>query len=62
VRCICFGGGVLPAGIEALAEVGAVVVPVCEMPMSIEQAMAAGPAPVVRAAERVARLVGIGAA
>lgn len=59
VRCICFGGGVLQAGIEALAAVGAIVVPVIERPMNVEEAMAAGAAPLVHAAERTARLVGL---
>lgn len=57
VPCICFAGGVLPEGIAALAELGAVVVPVVERPMTLAEAMAAGSAPVARAAERVARLV-----
>ena len=55
--CVCFGGGVTPEGIAALASLGAVVVPVTERPMSLQEAMAAGTAPVVRAAERVARLL-----
>ena len=59
VRCICFGGGATPEGIAALAPLGAVVVPVVEQPMSVEAAMAAGIAPVRRAAERAARLVSI---
>ncbi len=59
VRCICFGGGVLPGGPEALATVGAVVVPVIERPMPVEQAMAAGRDPLVRAAERTARLANL---
>jgi glycerate kinase len=62
VACICFGGGVLPEGIAALAELGAVVVPVVERPMTLAEAMAAGPAPVARAAERVARLANLFAA
>lgn len=57
--CICFGGGVLPEGIAALAEQGAVVVPVSERPMPLRDAIAAGPAPLERAAERAARLVGL---
>ena len=56
IGCICFCGGALPEGIAALAQLGAVVVPVVERPMTLAEAMAAGPAPVVRAAERVARL------
>jgi glycerate kinase len=59
VRCICFGGGVTPEGIDALAQLGAVVVPVTERPISLEEAMAAGAAPVVRAGERVARLLNL---
>jgi len=59
--CIAFGGGVLVEGIEALGALGAVVVPVVEQPMTIEAAMAAGVAPLERAAERVARLISIGA-
>jgi glycerate 2-kinase len=59
VACICFGGGVLAEGIEALAAVGAIVVPVVERPMTVAEAMAAGVAPVGRAAERVARLTSI---
>jgi len=61
-RCICFGGGATPEGIEALAKLGAIVVPVVEKPTSVEEAIAAGAAPLIRAAERVARLVSLGAA
>jgi glycerate kinase len=60
VACIAVGGGVTPGGIEALRPLGAVVVPVAEAPGSVEAAMAAGSAPVERAAERVAALVTIG--
>lgn len=59
VPCICFGGGVLPEGIDALAELGTVVVPVTERPMTVEEAMAGGTPPLVRAAERTARLMGL---
>ena len=59
VKCVCFGGGVTPEGIAALAPLGAVVVPVTERPMSLQEAMAAGAAPVMRAAERVARLLNL---
>jgi glycerate kinase len=59
VACICFGGGVMPEGIDALARLGAIVVPVTERPMTIEQAMASGPGPLARAAERTARLVSL---
>jgi len=56
VPCIAVGGGVEPEGIEALAAVGAVAVPVVERPQSVEEAMAAGAAPLERCGERLARL------
>jgi glycerate kinase len=62
VPCICFGGGATSQGIAALGDLGAVVVTVVEQPMSVEEAMAAGTAPVIRAAERAARLVNLGEA
>lgn len=60
VRCIAVGGGVEPDGVAALACVGAVAVPVVEHPQSVEEAMAAGTAPLERGGERLALLVGIG--
>ena len=57
VPCIAVGGGVEPDGIEALRPLGAVVVPVVERPQTVEAAMAAGPAPLERCAERIAQLV-----
>jgi glycerate kinase len=59
VPCVAVGGGVEPEGIEALAAVGAVAVPVSERPQSVEVAMAAGTAPLERCGERIARLVSI---
>ncbi len=59
VPCIAVGGGVDPDGIEALAAVGAVAVPVVERPQSVDEAMAAGMEPLVRCGERLARLVGL---
>jgi glycerate 2-kinase len=59
VPCIAVGGGVEPAGIEALAAVGAIAVPVTERPQSVEEAMAAGVAPLERCGERLARLTSI---
>jgi glycerate kinase len=56
VACVCVGGAVTPDGARALLEVGAVSLPVIEGPMSVEAAMAAGPAPIERAAERLARI------
>jgi glycerate kinase len=57
VGCIAVGGGVTPEGIEALAAQGAVAVPVVERPQTVEEAMAAGTAPVERCGERLARLI-----
>ncbi len=59
VPCIAFGGGVEPEGSAALLELGAIAIPVVESPVSIEAAMAAGTAPIERAAERLARLVSL---
>lgn len=59
VRCIAVGGGVEPEGIEALRPLGAVVVPVAERPQAVEEAMAAGTAPVRRCGERLARLISL---
>ncbi|HET8784003.1 MAG TPA: glycerate kinase [Candidatus Limnocylindrales bacterium] len=59
VPCIAVGGGVEVEGIAALADVGAVAVPVVERPMTIEESMAAGSAPLERCGERLARLVSI---
>jgi glycerate kinase len=60
VPCVAVGGGVEPEGIAALAAVGAIAVPVVERPQSVEEAMAAGPAPLERCGERLARLIGLG--
>jgi glycerate kinase len=59
VPCIAVGGGVTPDGIAALATLSTVVVPVTEQPQSVEEAMAAGVAPVERCGERIARLASI---
>jgi glycerate kinase len=59
--CIAVGGGVTPEGIEALAPLGVVVVPVVERPQTVEEAMAAGTAPLVRCGERIARLASLAA-
>ncbi len=59
VPCIAVGGGVEPDGIDALAALGAVAVPVSERPQSVEAAMAAGAAPLARCGERLARLASI---
>jgi glycerate 2-kinase len=62
VPCLAIGGGVTTAGIDALADVGAVAVPVVESPQTVEDAMAAGTGPVERCADRLARLVSLGVA
>jgi glycerate kinase len=59
VPCVAVGGGVEPEGIDVLAAVGAVAVPVAERPQSVDQAMAAGWEPVARCGERMARLIGM---
>lgn len=59
VPCIAVGGGVEPGGIEALAEVGALAIPVTERPQSVEAAMAAGTEPLARCGERLARIASI---
>jgi glycerate kinase len=56
---IAVGGGVTAEGIDALAPFGCVVVPVVERPQTVDEAMAAGTAPLVRCGERLARLVGL---
>jgi glycerate 2-kinase len=59
VQCIAVGGGVEVDGIEALAAVDALAVPVVERPQSVEEAMAAGVEPLVRCGERLARLLSL---
>ena len=59
VPCVAVGGGVEVDGIEALAAVDAVAVPVVERPQSVEEAMAAGVEPLVRCGERLARLLSL---
>ncbi len=59
VPCIAVGGGVEPEGIDALAAVGAVAVPVVERPQTVEAAMGAGPEPLERCGERIARLIAL---
>jgi glycerate kinase len=56
VRCIAVGGGVEPAGIEALAAVAATVVPVWERPLPVADAMAAGATPLVACGARMASM------
>jgi glycerate kinase len=60
VACIAVGGGVEPEGEAALWEVGAIAVGVSEQPMSLEDAIAAGTAPLERCGRRLARLLSAG--
>jgi glycerate 2-kinase len=62
VPCIAVGGGVTADGIEALGAIGVTVVSVSERPQTVEQAMAAGAAPLERCGERIAQLVSLGRA
>lgn len=57
---VAVGGGVTVEGIVDLGQLGVVVVPVVEGPQSVEEAMAAGVAPIERCGERIARLVSLG--
>jgi glycerate kinase len=61
VPCIAVGGGVTAEGSEALRGL-AVAVPVVERPQTVEEAVAAGSAPIERCGERLASLVSIGVA
>ena len=56
---IAVGGGVTPEGAAALAPLGCIAVAVVERPQSVEEAMGAGPQPLIRCAERIGRLVGL---
>ena len=60
VACVALGGGIVRAGVDALQALGAVVVPVIEAPMTIEEAIGLGREPVEHAGERVAQLVTMG--
>jgi glycerate kinase len=60
VACVAVGGGVEPAGIEALRPLGAVAVPVVERPQTVDEAMTAGSDPLERCGERIAQLVTLG--
>jgi len=60
VPCVAVGGGVEPEGEAALAEVGAIAFGVSEKPQSLEEAIAAGVAPLERCGRRLARLLSAG--
>jgi len=59
VPSIAVGGGVTPEGVDALATLGTIVVPVVERPQTVVEAMAAGEAPLERCGERIGRLVSL---
>ncbi len=56
-RTVCFCGGVTPEGAEFMHGLGVVTMPVTERPMSLEECLAAGTAPIARAAGRAAAIV-----
>ncbi len=60
VPCLALGGSVTPEGDAALAAVGAIAISASEGPGPLEEAMAAGTAPLERTAGRIARLVTLG--
>ena len=60
VPCIAVGGGVEPEGEAALWEVGAIAIGVSERPTSLDEAIAAGVAPIERCGRRLARLLSAG--
>ena len=60
VACVAVGGGVEPEGEAALWAVGAIAVGVSEKPGSLDEALAAGAAPIERCGRRLARLVSAG--
>ena len=62
VPCVAVGGSVTAEGRAALAPLGAMAVSASEGPGSLEEAMAAGEAPLERAGAMVARLVSLGGA
>jgi hypothetical protein len=55
VRCVVIGGSVSVAGREALATVGAEAVAAHDTPITVDEALAAGTAPIEDCAERLAR-------
>jgi len=55
IRCIAVGGGVEPAGVEALGRLNVTVVPVWERPVPLAAAMAAGAQPIIGCGARIAR-------
>ena len=62
VACVAVGGGLTRAGAEALRPLGAIAVPVIQAPMSVEEAIGLGAAPIEAAAERIGELLQMGMA
>jgi glycerate kinase len=60
VPSICFGGGVTLEGARFMHSMEVVTMPVIERPMSLDEVMAAGTAPIARAAGRAAAMVDLG--
>ena len=60
VPCVAIAGGVEPEGEAALWAVGAISVGVSERPQTLEDAIAAGVAPIERCGRRLARLLSAG--
>jgi glycerate 2-kinase len=60
VACIAVGGGVEPEGEAALWSVGAIAVSVSEKPSPLDEAIAAGAAPIEACGRRLARLLSAG--
>ncbi len=59
VPCVCFAGGLTAEGLELMRRLGVVTIPVVERPMTLEQVVAEGTAPLSRAASRVADMLGL---
>ncbi len=59
--CVAIGGAVEPECAAALAALGVVAVAAVTQPTTVDAAMGAGAGPVAAAAERVARLLAVGA-
>lgn len=56
---ICFGGSVTADGEAVMDDLCAVVLPVVEGPMSLDEIRSAGTPPIARAAARAARLLSL---
>jgi glycerate kinase len=57
VPTVCFAGGITPEGAEFMHDLGVITMPVTEQPMTLQECLAAGTAPIARAAGRAAALV-----